>query len=37
MDTGLVIIGLLYIALSIWGIAALFIRRSQSQTRRRGG
>lgn len=33
MDTGLIIIGLLYIALSIWAIAALFLR---SGSRRRG-
>ncbi len=33
METGLVIIGLLYVALSIWAIAGLFIQRRP----RRGG
>jgi len=27
MDTGLIIIGLLYLGLSIWAIVALFLRR----------
>jgi hypothetical protein len=34
MDTGLIIIGLLYVGLSVWAIAALFIR--DGAARRRG-
>jgi hypothetical protein len=26
MDTGLIIVGLLYIALSVWAVAGLFLR-----------
>ncbi len=37
MDTALIIIGLLYLALSIWAIAGLISQAgAQSRTRRRG-
>jgi len=35
VDTGLVIIGLLYIALSVWAIVMLFLRRGRPP--RQGG
>jgi hypothetical protein len=31
MDTGLLIIGLLYVGLSIWAIAGLFVRHRQAR------
>jgi hypothetical protein len=37
VETGLVIIGLMYVALSIWAIAGLFMRSGQRSPTRRGG
>lgn len=37
METGLIIIGLLYIALSIWAIAGLVLRSGRRSATRRGG
>jgi hypothetical protein len=31
MDTGLVIVGLLYVALSVWAVVNLFIRSSRTR------
>jgi hypothetical protein len=31
VDTGLIIIGLLYVALSVWAIANLFMRRQRAR------
>jgi hypothetical protein len=37
VETGLVIIGLLYIALSVWAITSLFLQHTAQRSRRRGG